>query len=268
MKPRSMSLWIFAGRLDRGGAALDGPGAHLVLAGGEEADLIEQLVGGGDEAVARRLRRCPDPPETPGGPPARARRSPSRSGPTAPAPASLRPRASSRTAAGIRARTSASLTLSRTINGRRDRKPKPASAVASSLLQSMRRSGCSSSRDVLQRRSNARSCSLPFSFLRRSRRFSIKTKSVSSSSLLKLSRSRAGFAGAAGDRVGEATHHLHQRVTLAHLRQRRRCPARWRGRSRPLREPGQENRRRRSPRRSSCADEKSRSADRRAHPEP
>ncbi len=36
-------------------AAVDGPGAHLVLAHGEERSEVEQVVGGADEALARGL---------------------------------------------------------------------------------------------------------------------------------------------------------------------------------------------------------------------
>ena len=55
MKPRSMSEWIVARRLLRARAAADGPGAALVLAGGEERDEAEQRVRGADHAVEAGL---------------------------------------------------------------------------------------------------------------------------------------------------------------------------------------------------------------------
>ena len=50
-----MSLWMRPAALRAGVPRRIGPGAALVLAGGEEADQIEQRVAGADEAVARAL---------------------------------------------------------------------------------------------------------------------------------------------------------------------------------------------------------------------
>ena len=55
MKPRSKSVWMTPARLRRLAAPLDGPGATLVLAGGEEGDQVEQLVSGADHRVQARL---------------------------------------------------------------------------------------------------------------------------------------------------------------------------------------------------------------------
>ena len=55
MKPRLEVGVDDAGGLRRPGAALDGPGAALVLAGGEEGDEVEDLVRGARDRVQARL---------------------------------------------------------------------------------------------------------------------------------------------------------------------------------------------------------------------
>ena len=179
------------GRVERGLAAAERPGARLLLARGEERDQVELVA-----EPAARPRRAPSrrPRGTPPPPRRTARRA--------------RPRARGRSRRGrSRPRSAASSSAARGRPAARRRRPRAA-------CPRRRRRGPRASRST-----SARSFGSPdfACFSTRSSRPATWSRSATSSSRFRFSRSRAGSAPGR-----EAVEHDEQRVDLAEVAEQRR----------------------------------------------
>ena len=214
-----MSLWMRPAALRATRPATDRPGAALVLAGGEEADQVEQAVARADEAVARALGEARGRRGTPRGRRRRARRPRPRPAPTATiaSPPSARARAATSAGSGrrdVRLRRRSARRAAAAATGTRSPRARALLAASSSMVRSGRARLEMLAGGAPAAPARARSPS-PSSRARRASRPAPRSASTSSPS--NASMSSGGVARRAGQ-VGEAAHHLDQRVGVAQRR--------------------------------------------------